>query len=52
VSDFAVPLPIPDVATALEEARARRDAAGQRLFQFLIEVDDVDLREETIQARL
>jgi hypothetical protein len=52
VSDFAVPLPIPDVATALEEARARRCAAGQRLFQFLIDVDDVDLREETIQARL
>jgi hypothetical protein len=52
VSDFAVPLPIPDVATALSEAHARRPAAGQRLFQFLIDVDDVDLREETIQQQL
>jgi hypothetical protein len=34
VSDFAVPLPFPDVATALEEARARRHAAGERVFQF------------------
>jgi hypothetical protein len=48
VSDFAVPLPIPDVATAIEEAHA----AGQRLFQFLIDVDDVDLREEAVQAQL
>jgi hypothetical protein len=31
---------------------ARRRAAGQRLFQFLIDVDDVDLREETIQTQL
>ncbi len=52
VSDFAVPLPIPDVATAIEEADARRRAAGQRLFQFLIDVDAVDLREETIQQQL
>lgn len=52
VSDLALPLPISDVATALEEAYARRHAAGQRLFQFLIDVDDVDLREETIQAQL
>jgi hypothetical protein len=52
VSDFAVPLPIPDVATAIEEAHADRHAAGQRLFQFLIDVDDVDLREEAVQARL
>jgi hypothetical protein len=37
VSDSAVPLPIPDVAPALEEAHARRRAAGQQLFQFLIE---------------
>ncbi len=48
VSDFAVPLPIPDVAAALAEAHA----AGQRLFQFLIDVDDVDLREDTIQTQL
>jgi hypothetical protein len=48
VSDFALPLPIPDVATAIEEAHA----AGQRLFQFLVDVDDVDLREEAVQARL
>ena len=47
-----VPLPIPDVATALKEAHAHRLAAGQRLFQFLVDVDDVDLREEAIQARL
>lgn len=52
MSDFAVPLPIPDVATAIEEADARRRAAGQRLFQFLIDVDAVDLREETIQQQL
>jgi hypothetical protein len=52
VSDFALPLPIPGVATALEEAHTRRCAAGQRLFQFLIDVDDVDLREETIQQQL
>ena len=52
VTDFAVPLPIPDAATTLEAARACRCAAGQRLFQFLIDVDDVDLREETIQGRL
>lgn len=52
VSDFALPLPIPDVATASEEAHARRQAAGQRIFQFLIDVDDVDLREEAIQAQL
>jgi hypothetical protein len=52
VSDFAVPLPIPDVASALEEGRARRQVAGQRLFQFLIDVDEVDLREETIQQQL
>lgn len=52
VSDFAVPLPIPDVATAPSEAHARRPATGQRLFQFLIDVDDVDLREETIQQQL
>lgn len=36
----------------IEEAHARRRAAGQRLFQFLIDVDDVDLREETVQAQL
>jgi len=47
-----VPLPSPDVAAALEQAHARRHAAGQRLFQFLIDLDDVDLREESIQARL
>jgi hypothetical protein len=52
VSDSAVPLPISDVAPALEEAHARRRAAGQRLFKFLIDIDDVDLREETIQAQL
>jgi hypothetical protein len=52
VSDSAVPLPIPDVAPAREEASARRCAAAQRLFQFLIDLDDVDLREETIQAQL
>jgi hypothetical protein len=48
VSDFAVPLPIPDVATAIEEGHAAR----QRLFQFLIDVDEVDLREEAVQAQL
>ena len=47
-----LPLPIPDVATVIEEAHARRHAAGQRLYQFLIDVDEVDLREETIQAQL
>jgi hypothetical protein len=47
VSDFVVPLSIPDVATAIEEAHA----AGQRLFQFLVDVDEVDLREEAIQAQ-
>jgi hypothetical protein len=52
VSDVALPLPIPDVATGIEEGHVRRSAAGQRLFQFLIDVDDVDLREEAIQARL
>jgi hypothetical protein len=52
VSDLALPPPIPDVAAAIEEAHARRDAVGQRLFQFLIDVDDVDLREEAIQAQL
>jgi hypothetical protein len=52
VSDFVVPLSIPDVATAIEEAHADRHAAGQRLFQFLVDVDEVDLREEAIQAQL
>ena len=52
VSDFALPLPIPDVATAIEEGHADRHAAGQRLFQFLIDVDEVDLREEAVQAQL
>ena len=50
--DVPLPLPIPDVATALVEAQDRRHAGGQRLFQFLIDVDDVDLREETIQQQL
>jgi hypothetical protein len=50
VSDVA--LPIPDVATAIEEAHAHRQAAGQQIFQFLIDIDDVDLREEAIQAQL
>jgi hypothetical protein len=52
VSDFVLPLSIPDVATAIEEAHADRHAAGQRLFQFLVDVDEVDLREEAIQAQL
>lgn len=52
VSDFALPLSVPDVATAIEEVHARCHADGQRLFQFLIDVDDVDLREEVIQAQL
>lgn len=52
VSDLVVPLSIPDVAAALEEACARHHAAGQRLFQFLIDVEDVDLRQETIQQQL
>ncbi|WP_297700079.1 hypothetical protein [Mycobacterium sp.] len=51
MSDVALPLPMPDVATALAQAHDRH-AAGQRLFQFLIDVDDVDLREEGIQQRL
>ena len=48
MSDIEVPPPIPDVATALAEAHA----VDQRLFQFLIDVDHVDLREDTIQAQL
>jgi hypothetical protein len=52
VSDLALPLPIPDVATTLAEAHDRRHATGQQLFQFLIDVDDVDLREDTIQQQL
>ena len=52
MSDLALPLPIPDVATTLAEAHDRRHAAGQQLFQFLIDVDDVDLREDTIQQQL
>jgi hypothetical protein len=52
VSDLVLPLSVPDVATALEEAQARRHAAGQRLFQFVIDVEDVDLRQETIQQQL
>ena len=48
-SDFAVPLPIPpDVATAIEEVHARREAGRPATVQFLIDVDDVDLREEAI----
>jgi hypothetical protein len=52
VSDVALPLSIPEVALAIEGAHARRQAAGQRLFQFLIDLEDVDLRKETIQRRL
>jgi len=52
VSDVAPPPRIPEVALALEGAHVRRRAAGQRLFQFLIDLDYVDVREETIQRRL
>jgi hypothetical protein len=44
-SDVALPLRIPEVARAIEGAHVRRHAVGQRLFQFLIDLDDVDLRE-------
>lgn len=47
-----LPLPISDVATALMQAQDLRHAAGQRMFQFLIDVDDVDLREQTTQQQL
>jgi hypothetical protein len=52
VSDVALPPRIPEVVRAIEGAHARRQAVGQRLFQFLIDLDDVDVREETIQRRL
>lgn len=53
VSDVVLPLSIPEVVRAREAARARHHVAGgQRLFQFVVDVDEVDLREETIQRRL
>lgn len=54
VSDVVLPLSIPEVVRAWEGAHAAGDyaAAGQRVFQFVIDVDEVDLREEAIQRRL
>jgi hypothetical protein len=54
VSDVVLPLRIPEVVRALEGAPAAgyHAAAGQRVFRFVIDVDEVDLREEAIQRRL
>jgi len=54
VSEVVLPPRIPEVARALEGAHAAgyHAAAGQRVFQFVIDVDEVDLREEAIQRRL
>lgn len=54
VSDVVLPLSSPEVVRAREGAHAAgyHAAGGQRLFQFVVDVDEVDLREETIQRRL
>jgi hypothetical protein len=52
VSDFVLPPPVPEVVRAIDGAHPRYHVAGQRLFQFVIDLDDVDLREETTQRRL